>query len=91
MLNLGLRGGSLFEQELINKGIMANIKTKGGLVIEGMLHAGKSIKWRNSLPSLSSRLKHKSQDADMNAALSVQFSLLHFMGNFFFFFLNREI
>lgn len=47
-------------------------------MIEGTLHAGKSIKWRNSLPSLSSRLRHKSQDVDMNAALFVKLSLLRF-------------
>lgn len=57
---------------------MANIKTKWGLVIEGTLHAEKSIKWRNSLPSLSSRLQHKSQDVDMNAALFVDFFIVTF-------------
>lgn len=63
---------------------MANIKTKWGLVIGGMLHAGKSIKWRNRLPSFSSRLKNKSQDGDMHVALFVEFLLLHFIGNLFF-------
>lgn len=53
-------------------------KTKWGLVIEGTLHAGKSIKWRNSLPSLGCRLPHKSRVVDMNAALFVKLSLLRF-------------
>lgn len=53
-------------------------------MIEGMLHAGKSIKRSNSLPSLSSRLLHKLQDVDMNAALSVEFLLLIFIGNLLF-------
>lgn len=48
---------------------MANIKPKLGLVIEGMLHARKSIRWRNGLPSPSGRLEDKSQDVDKHAAL----------------------
>lgn len=53
--------------------------------MEGMLHAGKSIKWSNSVPSLSSRLKNKSQDVDTNAALFVESLLLHFYGKLVFF------
>lgn len=54
-------------------------------MIEGMLHAGESIKWRNRLPSLSSILQNELQDVDMHAALFVKFLLSHFMGNMFFY------
>lgn len=80
-LTSGLYIGSLFLSELIDKDIMANIKTKQGLVIEGLSHAEKSIKRRNRLPRLSGRLQNKSRDADNHAALFVEVLLLHFTEN----------
>ncbi len=53
---------------------------------EGTPHAGNSIKWRNTLPSLSSRLKNKSQDADMHAALFVEFYITFYRKPVFFFY-----
>lgn len=60
--------------------------------MERMLYAGKSIKWTNSLPSLSSQLQHKSQDVDMNAAfVSRIFLLSHFIRNFFFLLIETQL
>lgn len=65
--------GSVFHLELMDRGIMANLKTKWELVREGALHAGESIKWRNRLPGLCGRFKNESQHADMHAALFAEF------------------
>lgn len=60
----------------MDNGNLANITTKWGLVIESMLHDGKSIKWRNRLPTT---WPNKSQDVDMHAALVMELLLVHFI------------
>lgn len=62
----------------MDNGNLANITTKWGLVIESMLHDGKSIKWRNRLPTM---WPNRSQDVDMHAVLAMELLLLlvHFI------------
>lgn len=52
---------------------------------EGIPHVGKSIKWRNRLPSLSVRFEKKSQDVDMHANCFVVFLF------FYYFHMNYSI